>query len=147
MKHSSANKFFRDMACAYDRADIDAIAACYDLPCAVYVDDRMVVFSDREVLKDALRTQCGKAVAKGACRVSNRVVAESLRQSRHLSAWVEWRHLDAAGAHLFTTSARYFCRVHDNGPPTIGLVELTESPVSYSAEDLEWMSRRRFANP
>ena len=133
------------MADAYDRADIEAVADCYDLPCAVYVEDDVVVFSNREELKDAMRVQCGKSYARGARKVVNRVVAESISKSHQFSAWVEWDHLDNEGHSLFTTNARYFCVAGEDGGLIIRLVELTQSPVNYSTEDFEWISRRRFA--
>ncbi|KMK65363.1 hypothetical protein [Puniceibacterium sp. IMCC21224] len=138
-------RFFKELNSAYMCADYESIADCHSLPCAVYVGDDVLVFSNRPQLLASLREQCAGNRELGCVAVSNTVINQGDLKGQSYSAWVHWSHWDKHGALLFMTKARYFCTDADNGVPQIKMVQFTEVPRSYRTSGPQDQDRLRCA--
>lgn len=131
MKHSKSAEFFDAMAQAYSDNEYGKIAQCYDEPGAIYMEDDILVWSDKADLIRFLKRHCASNYALGARGARPKVIAQSIRSKLHFSVWVVWQHLDQKGALMFETVVRYFCRETAAGELSIQLVEVPKRPRSF----------------
>ena len=134
MERQTATDFFDTISQDYTRQNFHQIAARYELPGALYIEDDIVVWQDHHALVGFLKEHCRCNFALGARSVRAKVIAQSINTTNNFSIWVEWQHLDHAGAQVFATQFRYFCRRAEDGSPVIQLVEVPERPAHYLQE-------------
>lgn len=124
--------FFDNIIDSYAVQDYDAVAAHYDIPGALYLEEDVIVWSTRRHLRYLLALHCRSNYALGVRGVKVTVRASEPTSKAHFSAWVTWHHLDQQGEELFTMRCRYFCRNRSGKTPVIQLVEVPRRPRSYN---------------
>ena len=131
MTRKSVEAYFQALAEAYCNADFERVAEFHAVPSAIYVDNDVLVFSQRYQLLEAIKENCAANYKLGCRSVKNRVLAQSFSCKNNYWVWVNWQNLDGEGNTLFETHARYFCSDEQDRPPLIRLVEFTETPQAY----------------
>ncbi len=90
-------QMMKDLSSAFLKGEIEAVAAHFVTPLAVYVGEQLMVLTNAEMLRSTLQSYHAATTALGVTSASPRMAAVDLPRGRNRSVWVEWTLTDARG--------------------------------------------------
>ncbi len=116
--------------------DFTAVLRNFDLPVAIYADDKIVVCPDIERLIDAVTQYHSLLREHGVTNVEVDVVAVPLMRGSTGTIWVEKSYRTEDGKQVDTCTMRYFFR-RLRGRTRISMVEFLKLPLGSAIRELE----------
>jgi len=103
----SHQQFFERLAQAFCAERLDTIAAQFVYPMPYYSDHGLVVFGSAATFAEGLGYYHKACKAAGITQIVPRIIAQGVMIRGYANVWVEWDHLDQAGACVRTSQVRY----------------------------------------